>query len=158
MKPMALDSIFWRITGMPENERPLSLRANGAFACRGLPVLEQVLDDNASDVSGSATALFGTAEAGAEVALQTMNESTFSELLEKRAQATDVLVAEWFGPTYVTALILDNRLAEARHIIHEHKQGLMQARMNFTFVGAEAGDRRDFFDLALEYISTDRTP
>ena len=39
-KPMAVDPVFWRILGRPENERlPLSFRANGAWVLRP-PFLE----------------------------------------------------------------------------------------------------------------------
>ncbi len=35
VKPMAIDPIFWDLTGLPENRsQPLSFRANGAWACR----------------------------------------------------------------------------------------------------------------------------
>lgn len=38
-KPMTIDPILWAVLGMSENERaPLSLRADGAFTCSGLPV------------------------------------------------------------------------------------------------------------------------
>jgi len=34
-KPMAIDPLFWRVVGLPENERlPLSFRANGAWVLR----------------------------------------------------------------------------------------------------------------------------
>jgi hypothetical protein len=34
-KPMAIDPLFWRIVGLPDNERlPLSFRANGAWVLR----------------------------------------------------------------------------------------------------------------------------
>src|SRR5690349_13604718 len=71
IKPLNLDPLFWRIVGMPENEHGRSsLRANGVFACRALPVLEETISDEMLDPASSAARLLAFADAGAEMALQ----------------------------------------------------------------------------------------
>ena len=50
LKPMALDTLFWEIVGLKENERlPLSIRANGAWVLRP-PAIEETIGNGTPDV------------------------------------------------------------------------------------------------------------
>ncbi len=155
-KPLKLDSLFWEICGLPENERePLSLRANGVFVCRGLRILEETIEDDA-DPAVSAAQLLSLADSGAEAAMHRMRSIEFSRLLEIYAEENDISVHARFGPTYLMALILDRRTDDALTLIQEQRMGATKSKVNFVVHAAGPDDRRDFYDLALAYIATDR--
>ena len=62
VKPMAIDPIFWDITGLPENrDAPLSFRFNGAWACRP-PDFAEIDIPEQDDVSAVAAHLVATAD------------------------------------------------------------------------------------------------
>lgn len=154
-KPLELDSLFWRITGLVENERgPPSLRANGAFTCWVPPILEEVIDDDVLDPAESARKLVAVAEAGADMAVVKLGSKPFSELLEEDVAGCDATAAQRWGPTYVTSLIMDGRSSDAMLAIHDVQAGKVQPRTNFYPHVLGQDDRRDFFDLALEYIES----
>lgn len=61
-KPMAIDPIFWDITGLPENrDTPLSFRFNGAWVCRP-PDFTEIDIPEQHDVGAVAALLVATAD------------------------------------------------------------------------------------------------
>lgn len=153
-KPMAIDPLFWSMTGMPENEQsPLSLRANGAFVCTGVQIFEKIIDDEGRDPFESAAAILALAEEGADAALRSMKDQPFSRVLEADATARDVIVGESNAPTYVTALILDRRYSDARQFLSMIASGKLRPRSSFGFARPD-GTSADFFDLAAAYIDS----
>jgi len=154
VKPFELDTLFWRIVGLTDNEKaPLSLRANGAFSCRGLPILDERVDDADVQPTESAKQLLALANKTADAALLKFGSMPFSDLLEEYATSTGTLAGVSFGPTYITALILDRRILDARRAITDHKEGVVKSRSNFSTRAAGPQDHRDFYDLALEYVN-----
>lgn len=99
-KPMAIDPIFWDITGLPENrDAPMSFRLNGAWVCRPPDFAEIEIPEH-DDANVVAARLLATADAQLDRVITTWTTRAFLSLcVEKGTDRSGYL------PSIVTSLI-----------------------------------------------------
>lgn len=107
-KPMAIDPVFWEISGLPENrEASLSFRLNGAWVCRP-PNFAEIEVPEESDVNVVARHLLATADAQLDHIVTSWTPMAFLSLCVERKGDRDSYL-----PSIITTLVILGREEEA---------------------------------------------
>ena len=145
-KPMGLDPVLWDILGIGENrDRPLSFRANGAFTCTGLPVLERDLEVRGHTPEQVAASLLQMLEADGSQHEESLASAGFSELVAVHPNHAQ---RGAYAITLVTSLILDGEENAARDLARAYATGAKFSCSQMTSMG------RSLHDLAIQWIES----
>ncbi len=96
VKPMAVDPIYWKATGLSDNiKKPPSFRSNAAFKMPALPMAKQTWDKNLTDVEQTSTDVFNAIMGMADAAIQSIKSKTYSELVSEHENADRYQTLFW---------------------------------------------------------------
>ena len=139
VKPMAIDPIFWDLVGLPENrERPLSFRANGAWACRP-PYFAELAVEEDDDPGVVGERLFVAATKQLESVARSYSLERFLSACREASSVDGAYLS-----SIVPALVALHRQDEALALCEEAcSQGL-----NGGFLGPEGF----FVEMAMDYL------
>lgn len=147
-KPMALDFLLWDIMGMTENvSEPLSFRTWGAFTCDGLPIYEQLVEqeDNALSVAMN---LVSIAEDNSLLFQEFLQKGSYSTLL---ANHPNQIERGAYAVTLVTSLINDGDCEAAACLASEYEAGRRHSACKLSSCGVS------FHRMALNWIDARKT-
>ncbi len=144
VKPMRLDSLYWRIAGLEENEqKPLSFRAWAAYRCPGLPLAETTFSDDEPDAQALAETILEWADKTARRAVAELSNMSFADAVAKHPDQAE---RGAYAITLVTALIDERKWQEARQTARAFADESRISVHRHRHLG------RDFHELALEWI------
>ncbi|KIC36646.1 hypothetical protein RA27_21980 [Ruegeria sp. ANG-R] len=96
IKPMAVDPIYWKATGLSDNiKKPPSFRSNAAFKMPALPMAKQTWDKNLTDVEQASTDIFNAITGMAGAAIKAIKSKTYSELVSEHENADRYQTLFW---------------------------------------------------------------
>jgi hypothetical protein len=146
-KPMGVDSIFWRINDLAQNEtEPLSFRWFGAWTC---PVPE--IDAQTIDEAGNVETVAGRIMEWSNVALAACKSFiTQTKLIEVMQQRPEYLEHGTYLPTIVCCLALMGEEAEAMELCR-----IAAAR---KWSGGFQVSKSSFTDLAIAWLEGRSAP
>jgi hypothetical protein len=115
IKPMAVDPINWRATGLHENlKKPLSFRSNAAFKVPALPIADRQWSEGLTDVAESSRIVFKAIIEMAEQARLTVETKPFSQLVSEHKFSKKYEALRW------ASLISEGHGARAIEAIKKH--------------------------------------
>lgn len=148
-KPMRLDSLYWKVVELPDNERePLSFRTWGAFTCPGLPVAEIAIDDEHLSAGDVAQQALNWVETESENASVRVNSRQFSEAISEHPNHQE---RGAYAISYVVSLIDEGSIDAAREMASTYESGDQESVMKHTHQGV------DFHSLAMRWIDSGAT-
>lgn len=146
VKPMSLDSLYWKITKLGENDKqPMSFRSWGAFTCSGIPLLDTSIEDDGVVADRVASELLLLSDNCVGTALSELPEQEFSKVISshpnQRARGA-------YAITHVVSLIEEGSLLKAKQTALGYLDGSLQS------VAAHDHKGKDFHELAIEWIDS----
>ncbi len=145
-KPMSLDPLYWKITGLSDNNsEPLSFRTWGAFTCSGLPLVKTSMSDEHVSADLVANRVVEWASSQLEAALQILKAEKFSSLIAKNPNQVE---RGAYAISYITTLIDEGNLDIARKMAAAYANRSAQSVSRHTHGG------RDFHEIAAEWIDS----
>lgn len=148
IKPIALDTVFWKLGGFWENHKqPLSFRGFGAFTCRP-PALAKASMREEKTAAELAAYFLSWADTELERLLPSLTLSGFIEHVRDHPRQFTHL------DTLVTAQILAGRFEDARQLCED----ALARQQRGTFVSLGRDGFKSYIEMTLEWLTHDPQP